>query len=259
MRDLARDVMLRGLAIGRHIDATSNWLRFPFYHHVFEDERAGFARQLRYLRQFGEYVSLDDAVDLLESGATIDGRYFCLTFDDGFKSCLNGALPILSEMAAPANFYIVTSLIGQSLPSDDPIARKVFGFKGENTNLEFLSWEDCQIMTDAGMTIGSHTQTHPRLATLSAVNASSEMILSKEEIENHLGQPCHHFCAPYGLAGDDYDPERDPELARQLGYRSFVTGHRGCMRQGDNPLAIQRDQLMANWGLHQLRYFFTGN
>jgi peptidoglycan/xylan/chitin deacetylase (PgdA/CDA1 family) len=257
MRDQVRDMALRGLSIGKRIDTTDNWLRFPLYHHVFDDERAGFERQLRVLRQFGEFVSLDDAVEILESNAHIDGRFFCLTFDDGFKSCLTGALPVLNDVGAPATFYVVTSLIGNTLPPDDPIARNVFDFKGEHTSLDFLSWEDCLTLVNAGMTIGSHTQSHPRLATLTEADVIDEMKLSKAEIENHIGQPCLHFCAPYGLASSDFNLERDPELARLAGYRSFVTGHRGSMRQGDNPFAIQRDQLMANWGDHQLRYFFA--
>ena len=259
MRDFTRDLALRGLATGRHIDSTTNWIRFPFYHHIFEDERTGFERQLRFLHQYGEFISLDDAVSLLESTDIIDGRYFCVTFDDGFKSCLTGALPTLNEMEIPATFFVVTSLVGQSLMPNDPIARSVFGFKGETTNLEFLSWQDCQIMVEAGMTIGSHTRTHPRLTNLSAQNVTNEMVKSKEEIEININQTCHHFCAPYGVAGNDFNPERDPELAQQVGYRSFLTGHRGGMRQGDNPMAIQRDQLMANWGHHQLRYFFSRN
>ena len=252
-----RNMALRGLSIGKRIDASDNWLRFPFYHHVFDDERAGFERQLRFLRQFGDFISMDDAVDILESGTAIDGRFFCLTFDDGFKSCMTGALPILTEIGAPATFYVVTSLIGMILPPDDPIARNVFGFKGDQTGLDFLSWADCRILVDAGMTIGSHTRSHPRLANLTEAEIISEMNLSKEDIENQIGQPCLHFCTPYGLAGSDFNLERDPELARLAGYRSFVTGHRGSMRQGSNPFAIQRDQLMANWGNHQLRYFFT--
>lgn len=259
IRDGLRDLILRGLTVGRQIDHGTTWVRFPFYHHVFPDEREGFKKQLLYLRQFGEFISLDEAIALFNSGDPVKGRYFCLTFDDGFKSCISGALPILKELNIPVTFFIVTSLVGKSLAPDDPIARTVFGFKGDKTSLDFMSWEDCRQAVEAGMTIGSHTQTHPRLAKLTATEVTDEMASSKEEIETQIGQPCQHFCAPYGIAGKDFNQDRDPKIAFQLGYKSFLTGHRGQKQKGGNPMAVQRDQLMANWGIHQLRYFFFRN
>ncbi|MBT7356342.1 MAG: hypothetical protein HN809_08080, partial [Rhodospirillaceae bacterium] len=79
LRERLRNSAVLALSIGRSISRTGGWVRFPYYHHVFDDERAGFARQLDYLSRFGEFISISDAVALLESGETIDGRYFCIT------------------------------------------------------------------------------------------------------------------------------------------------------------------------------------
>lgn len=257
LRAAARDIALRGLALGRRIDADTNWIRFPYYHHVFEDERRGFARQLDYLGNFGEFISLDAAVSVLESGDVIDGRYFCITFDDGFKSCLTGAAPILAERNIPAVFYVVTGLVGRSLPPDDATARRVFGFKGKDTALDFLSWDDCRALMESGMTIGSHSHTHAALAELEADAAATEMRESKAAIERELGVACHHFCTPYGLPGADGHANRVPAIAREAGYRSFVTGQRGPTRRGDDVFRLKRDHMLASWGNHQLRYFLS--
>jgi len=48
VRELARDAAIRLLSVGRSLDK-DNWIRFPYYHHVFDDERDGFARQLKYM------------------------------------------------------------------------------------------------------------------------------------------------------------------------------------------------------------------
>jgi len=258
MRDLVRGLALRALSTGRRIDATSNWIRFPYYHHVLDGERAGFERQLQFLRQAGEFISIDDAADLLQGPDPIDGRYICVGFDDGFKSCLTGALPILVEHAVPAVFYVVTSLMGRTLAPNDPITQSTFGFEGGDTNLEFLSWNDCREMIAAGMTIGSHTQTHVRLADITDAEAAKELTDSKAKIEQETEQPCHHFCAPYGLPDIDFSG-RDRELAAAAGYRSFVTGIRGATRAGDDAYKLKRDHLLANWGNHQLRYFLSRN
>ncbi len=253
----ARDLALRALSLTRRIDRGNGWIRFPYYHHVFDDERAGFARQLDYFARFGEFISLSDAVKLLESGDPIDGCYFCITFDDGFSSCLSGATPILAERNIPALFYLVTGLMGQSLTPDEKIARDVFAFAGRGTTLDFLSWDDCRDMARAGMNFGSHTASHARLTALSPEAADQELRGSKRAIENELDQDCDHFCAPYGISGQDFDPARDATLASDAGYRSFATGTRGAMRQGDDALSLKRDHIVANWGNHQLRYFLS--
>ena len=254
---LVRDGVLRLLGAGRRIDASSNWIRFIYYHHVFDDERAGFLRQLRHLGNFGQFLSLGDAAGMLENDTPIDGRYFCLTFDDGFKSCISGALPILAEQGIPAAFYLVTSMIGVNLAPGDGKARCVFGFKGKDTSLEFLTWDDCRAMIDAGMTIGSHTHTHLRMADADAAPVATEMAESKTEIESRLGMSCNHFCAPYGIPGVDFDLSLQGQMAQAAGYRSFATGKRGVTRMGGDPYAILRDQILAGWGDHQLNYFLS--
>ncbi len=255
-RDAARALAIRMLGLGRDIGASTDWLRFPFYHHVFDDERQGFAAQMDLLGNYGEFISIDDAVSMLEGGAPIDGRYFCLSFDDGLKSCFDGALPVLVERDIPAVFYLVSGLVGQSLEPDDPVARQVFGFKGAGTTLDFLSWDDCRKMAASGMTFGSHTCNHIKLSESDAGTARREMAESKAVIEREVGA-CDHFCPPYGIPGLHYDPARDPDLARACGYQSFATGARGANHSGGDPFAIRRDQLLGNWGAYQLQYFFS--
>jgi peptidoglycan/xylan/chitin deacetylase (PgdA/CDA1 family) len=255
LRNVARDAAVLALSIGRNIRSTSGWIRFPYYHHVFDDERHGFTRQLNYLRRFGEFISLDDAVGLLNSGGTIDGRYFCITFDDGFKNCLTNAVPILLDKGAPAVFFMTTGYIDTDLEKD---VEKLLGFFDLGTILmEFLSWRDCCDMVAVGMTIGSHTVNHVRLAKLSEEEVLHELTTSKEMIENKLGQVCDHFCSPFGIPDHDYKVERDPNLVRSSGYKSMSTTERGATRQGDLPYQLCRDHILANWGNHQLRYFLS--
>lgn len=255
-RNIARTAALRLLSLGCNINATTNWLRFPFYHHVFEDERSGFTAQIDKIREYGDFISIDDALNLLNGTTKLDGRYFCLSFDDGFKSCFSGALPILAEREIPAVFYLVSDFIGQSLDPDDPIARQVFGFRGSTTTLDFLSWDNCREMASNGMTFGSHTSHHINLKSADIESARNEMINSKAIIEREVGR-CDHFCPPYGIPETHYDPLRDPELARSCGYKSFVTGIRGANHMGDDSFTIRRDQLLAKWGVYQLDYFMS--
>jgi peptidoglycan/xylan/chitin deacetylase (PgdA/CDA1 family) len=254
-RDAARDLAIRGLALGRSPENSRGWIRFPYYHHVFDDERRDFARQLDFMAGHGDFIGLDQAVDMLESGAAIDGRYFCLTFDDGFKNWITNAVPILAEKQATATFFVVTRYIGASVERDRDLLK---GFYSAGDRLmEFLDWDDCRAMMGAGFGVGSHTMNHVHLAELDETQVAAELAGSKRLIEEKTGGPCRHFCCPFGREGVDFLPGRDPEIARRVGYRSFLTGHRGAMRQGGSPLRIRRDHLLAGWGDHQLRYFFS--
>ena len=254
-RAMARDAAVLALSIGRDIRNTSDWVRFPYYHHVFDDERGGFVRQLEYLRGFGEFISLDDVVHLLDSGDAIDGRYFCITFDDGFKNCMTNALPILIDKGVPAAFFVATDYINSNLERDRE--KLLSFFNSGQVLMEFLNWDDCRKMSAAGMTIGSHTVNHARLKDLSEENVQWELNTSKAMIEENLSQNCNHFCSPFGIPGRDYNVERDPGLVHAAGYKSMLTTERGATHQGALPHQIRRDHTLANWGNHQLRYFLS--
>jgi peptidoglycan/xylan/chitin deacetylase (PgdA/CDA1 family) len=253
LRDAARTTAIAALSTSRDPKRTSGWIRFPYYHHVFDDERQGFARHLRYFKNIGDIIGIDEAVDMLAAGTPLDGRYICITFDDGFKNWIENALPILVEADAVAAFFVATDYIG----TDPELDRdKLLGFYDDGIRLmEFLNWDDCRAMTAAGMTIGSHSVGHLHLLDLDDAAAERELAVSKLKIETEIGQPCRHFCCPFGQANIDYDPARHPQMAGRVGYRSFLTGHRGGNLAGGSPFDIRRDHLLANWGNYQLRYF----
>lgn len=254
IRLLARDAFIRALSIAPR-SAAPNWIRFPYYHYVFDDERATFAAQLGYLRKLGDFISLDEAVECLASGHPIHGRYFCLTFDDGFRNCLTNALPILLDNRATAAFFLPTRFIDKSpMPDPDLISRVSNG--GDRVP-EFLSWEECRIMAGAGMTIGSHTVHHIRLLTSTDAEVESEFRDSKRAIEREIGRPCDHFSCPKGRPGIDFESKRHPQIAKRVGYLSFLTTRRGSVHRFPDPFLVERDHLLAAWGTHQLRYFFS--
>ncbi len=67
VRTGVRDSAVTVLSMTRSVPAT-NWIRFPYYHHVFDDERIGFEAQLLWMKKIAHPISLDEAVGILRDG-----------------------------------------------------------------------------------------------------------------------------------------------------------------------------------------------
>ncbi|MBK7946601.1 MAG: polysaccharide deacetylase family protein [Flavobacteriales bacterium] len=256
MRGLVRKAAVAGLSAKASFKGQS-WVRFPCYHHVFADERKGFERQLQYMRTIGEFIPMDDAIEMITGGSPIDGRYFSVTFDDGFRNCLEHMMPITAELGVPVIIYLPTDYIGRdaSTPSD---AERMLRFYPEDPKLvEFLNWDECRSMLGHGVSFGSHTVNHAHLIELGADAITDELKRSKEAIEEKLGIACRHFACPWGKPVVDFDPAVAPGIARALGYSSFAASNRGAMRAGGDVFMLTRDHMVADWENFQLRYFLS--
>ncbi len=255
IRTRARDGAVTLMSLRRSVPRT-NWIRFPYYHHVFDDQRASFDAHLRWMKNVSDPMSLDDAVAMLDSDEPLDGRYFCVTFDDGYKSCVTNAVPVLVEQNVPGAFFIPTAFVGTGGGErNEALLGRITAY--DRCLTEFLTWDDCRDMVAAGMTIGSHSVTHPRLFELSRSGAEHELRASKRAIEDELGVECRHFSCPKGQPDVDFLSGRDPVLAAEVGYRSFLTTRRASVHQRPSAMSVPRDHVIASWSVRQLQYFFS--
>ena len=234
-----RDVPLaRGTAIRLHAlrnqPPARDGILIVFYHDMHARDRAAFARQLRQMRDFGDIVSLADALQRLAAGAA-DERCICLTFDDGRKGAFDHAFPVLADQGVPATFFVVPGWIDEARPG-------IFG------------WDECRQLVSGGMGVGSHGLTHRRFATLDQVAAEQELAASRARIEAALGQPCNHFACPWGQPGEDYEVGRDPRLARAAGYDCFLTTISQRAAARSDPWTLPRVRMEPGWGAAELRY-----
>jgi peptidoglycan/xylan/chitin deacetylase (PgdA/CDA1 family) len=81
-----------------------------------------------------------------------------------------------------------------------------------------------------GMTIGSHTVSHPKLAALGPERQRRELADSKAALEDLLGEQVGHLCYPYGSF--DLDAVR---AAAETGYLSATTCLRGLASPAITP------------------------
>lgn len=132
------------------------------------------------------------------------------TFDDGFKSTVTQAAPTLAEFGYSGTSYVVTDCIGMTTTPNTCQADR---------DTAYMSWDDvASLQNTYGWEIGSHTKTHPYLATsdpsdqpqeITKDQMIQELALSKQAL-NARGYAADSFATPYG----DYDQETLEEIAK---------------------------------------------
>jgi peptidoglycan/xylan/chitin deacetylase (PgdA/CDA1 family) len=133
-------------------------------------------------------VSFSDAV------LASRGRVFSVTFDDGYRSVVERALPVLDELGVTASVFVPTDFIGGASavwPGTDhwlgtPHADELCP----------MSWDDLRLLIEHGWEVGSHSCSHARLVQLADTDLNDELAGSRTELENQLATSCTTVLAP---------------------------------------------------------------
>ena len=169
-----------------------------------------FRRQMQHLRDAGFCaLGLQQASERLQAGSDSE-KLIVITFDDGYRDFYDTAFPILAEFQFTATVFLMTGYTNESS------AR----FKG----IECLTWNQVRELRSLGVSFGSHTVTHPWLASLGRKRVEEEVVTSKRTIEDETGATVRSFSYPYAF------PETEHAFGRQLreilednGYENGVT------------------------------------
>jgi peptidoglycan/xylan/chitin deacetylase (PgdA/CDA1 family) len=146
---------------------------------------ARFAEQLTWLQRSGlRGVSISTLTAAMRAGRA--GGLVGLTFDDGYTSMLDTALPQLAERGFGATAFIISDRIGGTNEWD---AGPVW---------PLLDRAGVAELAAAGIEIGSHSATHPHLAGLPARRQAAEVSASRGRLEDLLSAPVPGFAYPYG-------------------------------------------------------------
>jgi peptidoglycan/xylan/chitin deacetylase (PgdA/CDA1 family) len=83
---------------------------YPYDPNVADATPAQFRRQMETLARYGTPIGVDELIQALQ-GAPLPKNPVMVTFDDGYLSCHDAALPILRAVGVRATFFIATSFI----------------------------------------------------------------------------------------------------------------------------------------------------
>jgi peptidoglycan/xylan/chitin deacetylase (PgdA/CDA1 family) len=84
-----------------------------------------------------------------------------------------------------------------------------------------LNWDEIQEMRKDGITIGSHSHTHPILSRMPIQKAKDEILNSKKIAEKNVDTKVRHFSFPNGREEDFSEELRD--YCREIGFESICS------------------------------------
>jgi peptidoglycan/xylan/chitin deacetylase (PgdA/CDA1 family) len=150
-------------------------------------DRHAFARHVRWL------VSGRVQVTTVETLLTLppESDAVAITFDDGFENFGQVAAPLLLAHGLPVTLFVVTDRVGSTNEWNRPSERGI-------PTLPLLGWTALARLSEAGVTLGSHTRTHPRLTRLDPKQLAAEVRGSAEDLKRETGIAPRIFAYPYG-------------------------------------------------------------
>lgn len=181
-----------------------------------------FVGYLSYLQENDwQVISLATFLQGLKAPESLPQQAALITFDDGYRSVLDVALPCLLRFGYPAVHFVPTNFIG---------GRNWFD-EGAEPEEAICDWDDLQELERWGVSVQPHSASHRRFSELNLTEQEEELYRSKATLETGLGKPVEVLSYPYG--DDAMNSPALKQAMKQAGYQA------ACLYGGGpNPLPI---------------------
>ena len=181
-----------------------------------------FREQMECLSQNGyKTLHLDELLDIK---ARVPQKSLVITFDDGWADNYTNVLPILKEYGLRATIFVISGFVGK---------------------VKYLDWHQLREMSEAGLSIQSHTVSHKPLTGLKDDQLMHELTASKKTIEDHLGKRVNFLSLPHGVFND-----KVLKIAQKAGYQAVCTSEPGFSNEYKHLPVMKRinisDQLLID-------------
>ncbi len=179
-----------------------------------------FAAQMRgLLRSGASFQPLSRVLDAVRSGEPLRERTVVVTFDDGFQSVYDHAVPVLRELNIPATIFLNTRFIGsaEAMPFDH-WGKKVVG-QAPAEHYRAMTWDMCRDVLASGLIeLGAHTHSHQDFRGR-VTEFRDDLQRNLNELQQQLGIESPTFAFPYGTPRQGFASQALTTEARQLGVR----------------------------------------
>lgn len=150
-----------------------------------------FDHQMAWLASHRRVVSLDAATRMMDPRGRLPGRIAAITFDDGFDSVHEHAMPALLRRGLEAAVFIVAETL-------DGAGAGIDWIEDPRAPRRSLSLPQVLELRDAGFDIGSHSYSHRDLTTLLDGEIVSDLRRSREVLEDLIEGPVTLLAYPGG-------------------------------------------------------------
>lgn len=206
-----------------------------YYHSIDDSEknevtlsRAKLKEQLEYIKNSGYFtLTMSELNDYIKNNKEIPEKSIVITFDDGYMDNYVNAFPILKELDMKATIFVITNGI------DD-------GYYMSKAQLKELS--------EYGIDIESHTNTHCHLNTLPYDKQLEELKKSKQTLEEILDKEVLSIAYPFGDFNED-----SVKAAKEAGYSIAFTTNKGYANKDTNNLELNRIYVSSAFTMDQFK------
>lgn len=177
---------------------------------------ANFDTQMKFLAESGCItITPDELYAGLNGEIELPPKPVLITFDDGYIDNYTNAFPILKKYNLRATIFVIPSFT--------------------SVYPTYMTWEQLKEMEANGITIESHTFSHPKLEELPDDEIRNELLNSKALLEENLGHPIEFIAYPTGTYNLHI-----ASIAQDSGYKGAFTIKYGVVDKGSNFFALER-------------------
>ena len=175
-----------------------------------------FKEQMEFIKRRGyKVLTIQEYISLINKPVwSIPHNLVLITFDDGYKNNFTYAYPVLKRLGFPACIFMVAAKVNQK---------------------DRLSAQQLKILSQNGITIGSHTLTERYLPHLTEEEIEIELCTSKKILEEITGKKIIALCYPTGGFNKSIQ-----KIAQKCGYKIAFTTNRGYKVFPQDIFAIRR-------------------
>lgn len=260
--------------------ASKRHLTVLAYHGV--PDADAFRSQLELIRGSFVPVSIHLVKEAVQSGTRLPDHSVLVTFDDGDRSWVDTAAPLMKEWGVPGVAFVVAGAVGSNQPywwdqvhatlpdpegpsmvkhmkrvPDDERLRLLANLSADRSPVRTagnLQTADLLELEKSGIAIGNHTLTHPILTQCPRNKIAEEVEGGRRALESILGHPITTFAYPNG----DSDATVRSLVAKSGHDLAFLFDHKHQAWPPSDPLHISRVRVNADDTVVEFGYRASG-
>ena len=199
-----------------------------------------FEKQMQYLKDNNiETITFYD----LHNNPTIDlNKKVIITFDDGYEDNYTLLFPVLKKYKFKAVIYLVTQ-----------VNHNAWGVREGEPRVDMMTDAQKKEMSDYGIEMGGHTQTHVDLSRCSEQEKIKEIAGCKHDVERLTNKKAISFAYPFGGINEDVK-----RVTKEAGYTYAVSTNTGPKVFGADNFQIRRIEVTPKTTLNSFKNKVSG-